>query len=282
MYDVTAFHLSKCVSLPEKVAERKIIVYKSNVDPTEVRATAEKMKTKLFRKFVFMKPKREQVQVISIDKYFEPYIVIEGEYTIDYSKNWTQNIQVDETMQNLSFCGEKIQPISLKDHLETPCKIVTLTGIGRYKHKAKARIIFDLQWHEVGLEQLPLVPFEDQPEKILNKFDQKSGNTPISSKKEVELLKSRLVQRPSKILSIHEELFNVSDRAFIYKPMYKVTVQNLKTKKEASMVIDAITGKTKVCMKQAAAPLNKEQAKKPAEPPSTKTGTEKTSAPTKK
>jgi hypothetical protein len=268
--------------VPEKVAERKIIVYKSRVDPKEVRATAEKMKTKLFRKFVFMKPKREQVLIMSIDKYFEPYIVIEGEYTIDYSKNWTQNIQVDETMQNLSFCGEKIQPISLKDHLETPCKIVTLAGVGRFKHKAKARIIFDLQWREVGVEHLPLVPFEDQPEKILSKFDQKSGNAYGSADKEIELLKLRLVQRPSNILSIHEELFNVSDRAFIYKPMYKVTFQNIKTKEEASVVIDAITGKTKSCMKQAAAPVNKEQAKEPAKISSTTTGTKKVVAPANK
>ena len=258
--------MSKCVSVPEKVVERKVFVYKSCVDPKEVRATAEKMKTKLFSKLVFMKPKPEEIQIVSIDKFFEPYVVVDGEYSIDYSKNWSHNIQVDETMQDLAFCGEKITPVSLKDHLATPCKIVTLAGVGRFKSEAKARLIFDCQWREVGLEQLPFVPFEEQPEKILDTVDPNPESASVSEEKEVEILKSRLVQRPSDILSIHKELFSVFDRALIYKPMYKVTVKNIKTKKEATIVIDAITGKTKVGLKQAAAPTEKEPVKKPEKP----------------
>ena len=258
--------MSERISVPEKVVDRKIIVYKSCVDPKEVRATAEKMKTKLFSKLVFMKPKPEEIQIVSIDKFFEPYVVVDGEYSIDYSKNWSHNIQVDETMQDLAFCGEKITPVSLKDHLATPCKIVTLAGVGRFKSEAKARLIFDCQWREVGLEQLPFVPFEEQPEKILDTVDQHPESASVSEEKEVEILKSRLVQRPSDILSIHKELFSVFDRALIYKPMYKVTVKNIKTKKEATIVIDAITGKTKVGLKQAAAPTEKEPVKEPEKP----------------
>ena len=258
--------MSERISVPEKVVDRKIIVYKSCVDPKEVRATAEKMKTKLFSKLVFMKPKPEEIQIVSIDKFFEPYVVVDGEYSIDYSKNWSHNIQVDETMQDLAFCGEKITPVSLKDHLATPCKIVTLAGVGRFKSEAKARLIFDCQWREVGLEQLPFVPFEEQPEKILDTVDPNPESASVSEEKEVEILKSRLVQRPSDILSIHKELFSVFDRALIYKPMYKVTVKNIKTKKEATIVIDAITGKTKVGLKQAAAPTEKEPVKEPEKP----------------
>ncbi len=258
--------MSEHISVPEKVVDRKIIVYKSCVDPKEVRATAEKMKTNLFSKFVFMKPKPEEIQIVSIDKYFEPYVVVDGEYSIDYSKNWSYNIQVDETMQNLTFCGEKITPVSLKDHLATPCKIVTLAGVGRFKSEAKARLIFDCQWREVGLEKLPFVPFEEQPEKILDTVDPNPESASVSEEKEVEILKSRLIQRPSDILSIHKELFSVFDRALIYKPMYKVTVKNIKTKKEATIIMDAITGKTKVGLKQAAAPLEKETVKEPENP----------------
>jgi len=258
--------LSKIITVPEKVVERKVIVYKPRVDPKEVRATAEKMKTNLFRKLVFMKPKPEEVQIVSIDKYFEPYVVVDGEYSIDYSQTWSHNIQVDETMQDLTFFGEKIAPVSLKDHLATPCKIVTLAGVGRFKREAKARLIFDCQWREVGLEELPFVPFEEQPEKVLNMVDQNPESASISDDKEVELLKSLLVQRPSNILSIHKELFNVFDRALIYKPMCKVTFKNIKTKKEATLLIDAITGKTKTGLKQDAAPPEQEPVKEPEKP----------------
>jgi len=255
--------LLKSVSLTENVAERKVIVYKSRIDPKVVRATAEKMKTQLFRKLVFIKPKPEEVQVTSIDKYFEPFVVVDGEYSIEYSKNWSHNIQVDETMQDLTFFGEKIKPASLKDHLGTPCKIVKLNGEGRYKFEAKTHLIFDRQWREVGLEQLPFVPFEEQPEKILSMKGQKFGNTMMTAGKEVELLKSKIVRRPTDILMIHNELFNVSERAVIYKPMYKVIVRNIKTKKETVITIDAITGDTKSGIQQAPPPQEKEPAKEP-------------------
>jgi len=223
-----------------------------------------------------MKPKPKDVQIISIDKYFEQYVVVDGEYVIDYSQNWSQNIQVDETMHELTFFNEKITPVSLKDHLATPCKIVTLAGVGRFKHEEKARIIFDARGHEVGFEQLPFVPFEEQPEKILDTVDQNHESVSISDEKELELLKSKLVHRPDNILSIHNELFNVFDRALIYKPMYKVTFKNIKTKKEATLLIDAITGKTKESLKQAVAPAEKESVKKPENPVSSEeTATDK-------
>jgi len=276
--------LPKTITIPEKIAERKIIVYKPRIDIKAVRATAEKMKTQLFRKFVFMKPKPEEVKLVSINKYFEPYVFVDGEYSIDYSKNWVHNIQVDETMQELTFFGEKVKAKSLKGHLGIPCKILQLHGEGRFKREAKAHIIFDKQWREIGLEQLPFIPFEEQPEKILNKLDQEFGNAEMSTEKEVEILRSRIVQRPSEILFIHNELFKVSERAVIYKPMYKVTVRNDKTKKETTLTIDAITGKTTSSMQQTpAAPQKKETAKKPTKQPSSaKTAVDNVSSPVKK
>jgi hypothetical protein len=236
--------LSKDNTIPEKIAESKIFVYKPRISIKSVRAISEKMKTQLFRKFVFMKAKSEEVQVISINKYFDPYVVVDGEYIIEYSKNWIHNIQVDETMQELELFGDKIRAISLKGNLGVPCKILQLKGKGRFKRKTKAHIVFNKQWREVEPERLPFVPFEEKPEKILSNIDQKLGNCEIFTEKGVEILKSRIVQRPSEILFVHDELFKISERAIIYKPMYKVTFRNVKTKKEVTMVIDAINGKT--------------------------------------
>jgi hypothetical protein len=261
--------LSKSVCVPEQVSERKVIVYKSRIDQKQVRMITEKMKTKLFRK-LFMKPKPEEVQIISIDRYFEQYVVVDGEYCIEYSKKWGQNIQVPETMQELTCYGAKIEPFSLKDSLGTPCKIVNLTGEGRHKFVAKAHLIFDDKWEEVGLEKLPLVPFEEQPEKVLKMIANKTEDiNTISEGKEIEILKSKIVQRPEDIIFVHNELFKVSDRATIYKPMYQVTIKNIKSEKEITIMFDAITGKTKqqqlLKQKKKFAREKKKQSKKPAE-----------------
>lgn len=267
------------VSLPEKITKRKVIVYKSHIDPKGVREIAEKTKTQLFRKFVLMKPRPDEVQIVSIEKYFEPYVVVDGEYCIEYSKKWTRNIQVDDTMQELTFFGIKIKTTSLKDHLKTPCKIVKINGEGRYKFESKAHLIFDSQWREVGFEELPFVPFEEQPETVLNTVDQNSGKHMMSGRKEVEILKSRIVRRPTEILTVYHEMFEVSERVLVYKPMYKVKVQNTKTQKTITLIIDAITGKTSSVSKPKAAPKKKKAIKKPILPSSPKTATPKDPVP---
>ena len=257
-----AFLLTSPSPIPEKIVERKIIVYKSRIDQKTIRQTAEKMKTGLFRKLYFIKPRPEEVQIISMEKYFEPYVVAEGTYHIEYSKNWVHNIQVDETMVNLKLFGGKVKPVSLKDHLKTASKIVKLSGVGRYKLEKKSRIIFDSQWHEVSFEKLPFVPFEDQPEKALSSIDEKFGVTSLKTEKEIELLKTKLINRPEEITCTHDELFNVSERTIIYKPMYDIVVENLKKQEKATLTIDAITGDTKSFIHKSLVPKEKESVAK--------------------
>ncbi len=256
--ELLAFLLMNFGSVPTKIVERNVIVYKSRIDQKSIRQTAEKMKTGLFRTLYFIKPKPEEVQILSIEKYFEPYVIVEGSYHIDYSKNWAQNIQVDETMLNLKLFGAKVKPVSLTDHLQTSSKIVKLTGVGRYKFENKTRLVFDSQWREVSFEKLPFVPFEEQPGKVLNTIDKKYEITLLTKEKEIELLKSKLVKRPKDMTCIHDELFHVFERAIIFKPMFSVIVKNLKKAQKATLTIDAITGKTKSYIHKPSVP-NKNQ-----------------------
>jgi hypothetical protein len=236
--------MSETATVQEKIAERKIIVFKSRLELQAVRLTAEKMKTDLFTKFMFLKRKPQEIRIVSIDKYYEPYTVVDGEYTVDYSTEWIHTIEVDETMQELTLFGKTFKPEPSKNHPEIPYKVIKLTGEGRFRFEKKAHLIFDREWREVGLEQLPYVPFEEQPEQILKQFGKKFENVEVPAEKEVEILKSRIVQRPPDAAQVHKELFMVSERAVIFKPMYKITFQNIKTEEEATVIIDAVTGQT--------------------------------------
>ena len=56
----------------EKIAERKTIVYETRVDPTVMKLAGEKVKHQLFARFGLLKPKPEEVQFVSMNKYYEP------------------------------------------------------------------------------------------------------------------------------------------------------------------------------------------------------------------
>lgn len=234
--------MSETATVPERIVERRIIVFKSHLDLSAIRSTAEKMKTDLFTKFMFLKRKPNEIRITSLEKHYEPYIVVDAEYAIDYSSAWFHTIKVDETMQEVTLFGKTLRPKPSKDRLEMPHKVVKLTGKARFHYENKVHIIFDKWWREVGLEQLPYVPFEEQPDKILRTFGKKFGNVDVPEEKEIEILRSWIVQRPADITDVHKELFTVSERVLIYKPMYKITFQNIETGENAMITIDAVTG----------------------------------------
>ena len=55
------------------------------------------------------------------------------------------------------------------------------------------------------------------------------------------MAKSRIVQRPSDVDIVDTEVFQVSEYALIYNPVYKITFRNLKNKKEKTVSIDGIS-----------------------------------------
>lgn len=63
---------AESASAKENIVARKTIVNKTLVDPTVIRVEGEKTKNHLFTRFGFLKPKSEEVQFVSMDKYYEP------------------------------------------------------------------------------------------------------------------------------------------------------------------------------------------------------------------
>jgi len=233
-------------TIPEKITERKIIVYKSRVDPTIVKLTAEKMKHKLFGKFAFSKNKSEEIRVVSVDKYYEPYVLIDANYQIQYSKTKVYTLGVDPETEDIKISGKsyksKIETVPSDEGGESS-KVIKLHAQIYSSYQDKAYLALDKEGNEIPHNQVPAAPSEDHPEKILNEFGKKNGKIRGSARKEVDLIKSRIVKRPSNIGKIEDELFQVSEHAVIYSPIYEITFRNSKTGEEKLVKIDGVTAK---------------------------------------
>ena len=68
----------------EDIPPRKTVVYRTLIDSAAVRIEGEKNKHKLFKRFLFLSRPSEEIEFVSIEKYYEPYIIISGSYLIDY------------------------------------------------------------------------------------------------------------------------------------------------------------------------------------------------------
>jgi predicted acyltransferase (DUF342 family) len=211
----------------------------------------EKLKSRLFAKIGFLKPKSEEVRLITVDKYYEPYIVVGGKYAIDYRKKrvFTDGIArfhyEDKAYCVLDMMGHEIDPKQLPF---ASSKGRTLEELARSGTKlipfafSEGRTVEGLA--KAGTKLVPFVSSKGHTVEELARARLKLVEVKISSEEEIEFLRSRIVSRPSDVGEVIKEIFEVSKRALIYCPMYQLTFRNVKTGKDAIAKIDGITGKT--------------------------------------
>ena len=218
----------------ENIVKRKTIVYEAHIDPTVIRVSGEKLKKQLFTRFGFLKPKSDEIQFVSLDKYYEPYIVISGKYFIDYFRKCTYIFKVDEGVREVVLLDNKFVPENSRSN-----RIVKLHGEERLINEAKAFLILDKSGRDSNADNMPSAPSEKKPEKVIEEF----GIEELPENADVNFIKDRIAKRPKDMCRIVEELFEVTERSVIYTPRYKLLFRNLNTSEEKILVLDGVTAK---------------------------------------
>jgi Zn-finger protein/cytoskeletal protein CcmA (bactofilin family) len=238
--------LTEITVLPQKIVDRRIIFLKSRLDPTMARLLGEKVKGKFFTRLRFLKPKPEEIRLISIDKYYEPYVLVSGKYAIDYCRKHVYSVNVDKNAREVAFFDRKFKPEPLSQPPDG-AQVIKLDGVEFFHYEDEASFVLDKIGREIDPEQLPCAPSEKLTVEELTKTGIKFAKVKISLEEEIDFLRSRIVNRPSDVGEVIREIFEVSERALIYCPMYQLTCRNVKTGKEAIAKIDGTTGKTLSC-----------------------------------
>jgi hypothetical protein len=235
--------LTSVPQIPENIAQMKVIVYKSRVDAVTLKQKAEEMKNELFVKR-FSKPKTEDIHVVSVDKHYEPYVLVDAKYRIDYYAKKTYTIEVNEQIEEVKILGESFKPQAEPIPGSEPKQfrnVINLEGQELFYHEDKVYFILDKNGKEISPDQVPIAPSEESPKKILRQFKKNTEKTSVSSQEVIEMAKSKLIRRPADMGAINNELFQVTEHAIIYSPVYKITFRNIKTKEEKLVSIDGIT-----------------------------------------
>ena len=227
-------------TLPQKVVDRKTAILKSRLDLDKARLIGEDQKTNLFLKFGFLKPRSDDISLVGFTKYYEPFIVIGGKYSIDYCKKHVFEIKADNQMQKVFLGGEefKFEPLSAGK----PSRVLRLVGEEHSHYENETYFILDRLMRETKPEKVPLAPFENEMENLDN-FDIDFRKARISLEEEINFLRSKIVKRPSDADAIIKEIFEITERLTIYNPIYELSFQNVKNAKEVTVLIDGITGK---------------------------------------
>jgi len=229
--------------LPQKIVDSKTIILKSRLDSNKVRSQGEKLKTSFFVRFGFLKPKRKDIVLVSFNKYYEPYIVIGGKYSIDYCKRHRYALKVEDDTQEIFIDGKK-----LKSELLIPgktAKVVKLMGEEHAHYENETYLILNRIMLEVSPRNLLFSPFEfkleNQPK--VN-YDLRRPN--ISIEEEIAVLRSKIAKRPSDVAEIIREIFEINERITIFNPIFELTYQNVKNGKHATALINGLNGEVAI------------------------------------
>lgn len=218
----------------DKIVPRKTVVYETLVDPTVIKVAGERLKRQMFTRFGILKPKSVPIELVSMKKYYEPYIVISGRYFLDYYRMSTYNISIDNEVSEVILLNRKIYP----NHQNSTASI-RLEGEERLVVEKKAFFMLDKFGQEVNLETLPSAPSEKNPEETIAKY----GIKEIDSEADVEFVRKRLVQRPENLSRIVNEVFEIGERVVIYAPRFELKYVNSLTYQEKSIEFDGVTSK---------------------------------------
>ncbi len=225
--------------VPEKVAERKVIVYKTLIDPTVIKLATEKVKDRLFVKFGFLKPNPDQIQQVSFEKDYEAFVIVDGKYHIDYYRRRVYTIRVDDKAQEVILFNQTFKPEVTSEPAD---KVVRIEGEERLIHEAKAYIVLSAEGREVSPKRIPSAPSEEHSKKLAVEIET-TKRLEILPNEEVDIMRSKIVRRPSEIKRVVKELFEITDRAAIYTPIYKVKFQNNKTGETKTVKFDGVTAR---------------------------------------
>lgn len=223
----------------EKICERRTTVYETRIEPTVIENIAEKIKAQFFTRLGFITPPAEQIQLVSIDKFYEPYIKIAGRYTIDYYRKATYNVEVDSKVNEVIIAERSYRPTTVKqaDIYRGTYGMIDLEAEERITSKLKASLILDKLGQEVSPKSLATAPREKNPTEILEAFEIKEPK----ADEDLKIIRARIHRRPQDIYRLVSETFEVTERELIYAPRFRLVYTNVRTGEAKAIEFDGVT-----------------------------------------
>jgi hypothetical protein len=229
----------------ENIEDRKLEVHQIVLDHEAAKNVVEKDKTKFFAKLGFFKPKHGAIEVESVRLFYEPYMVAKANYLLDYYKNKTYTVKIDDEVCEVIAFGETFKPEAVKEGriLKRPHKAISFNTQERVIHKAATHMALNRTGREISPLRLPDGPTEPEPEKALKKDSEKVRDLQVPSDLILDIIRRRTAKRPPDAGRIVEEIFEVTEYKLVCTPIYEARSRQLKTGEIKIIPISGVTGK---------------------------------------
>ena len=237
-YPVEVVTKATVTSTIENIPPRKTVVYRTLIDSAAVRIEGEKNKHKLFKRFLFLSRPSEEIEFVSIEKYYEPYIIISGRYLIDYYRKESYSVKIDKAVKEVVLFNRTFIPgqssVSFSGYAT-----IRFEGEERLVKQIRSLILLNKNGENLKINEFESAPAEENPQKILKS----SKIAKIAPEVDLKVIHTRIKQRPNDTHRIVNEELKIDERSVIYTPRFKITYRCPKISKEAYLEFDGVNSK---------------------------------------
>jgi len=233
--------------IEERIQQRKLMVHKVAIDLETAENIVDIGKTRFFAKLGLLRPRHEEIEVESVQLFYDPFVVAKASYFLDFYEKKTYKVKVGDGASEVVVLGQTFKPKAVKKRMKgimkRPHKEIVLDGQERVIHKAATHIALNRKGREIDLTELPSAPTQPEPEKVLKVCGDKARKLRFPPDRIIEIVRKRTVKRPPNIGRIAKEVFEVTEHAVVYTPIYEARCQNLKTREIKIIPISGVTSK---------------------------------------
>lgn len=223
----------------QKTVDIETVILKPHFDLNMVKMKGEKLKASFFSKLGFLRPKDEDIAIVALNKYYEPFVIVGGKYSINYCKRQSYAIEVEDETRELLINGKRFVSEPLAQGKRN--RVVKFMGEEYPSYQIETYLVLDRTLQEVSPEKLFLAPFDHELERQQDSaFDLRKAN--IHMDEAIERLRAKIVRRPSDVTEVIKEAFEITSRIAVFKPTYELVFHNARDGKKVTALIDGITG----------------------------------------
>ncbi len=228
--------------IAQKIAKTKTVVLKTRLDSNMVKLHVEQIKHSFFTKLGFIKPKTNDIQLVGFEKYYEPYIVIGGKYSVDYCRKHDFQVQLNKNSPEVFIAGKKYVPVVSKPGTNME-HLIHLEGEEYTHYETETFFVLDRLRREISPDNFSFAPYDIQLDGTVDD-SLTFRKISISVDEVIELLRSRIAKRPPDLAETIREFFDITENTIVYKPFFELTYKKIKTNKSVTLRVDGVSGET--------------------------------------
>ncbi|MHA2231863.1 MAG: hypothetical protein ACXAB4_05175 [Candidatus Hodarchaeales archaeon] len=196
-------------------------------------------------KLGFLKPKAYDIELVGSEKYYEPYIVVGGKYSLDYCRKHDFKLEVKKKAREVYIAGKKFEVLASRSGKNFK-QVIQFEGQEYAHFESESFFVFDRLRREISPKSFSFAPYETrlegEPDVSLN-----LRKVRVSIDEVIELVRSRIAKRPPDLAEIIREVFEITENSIVYRPFFEFTYHNIKTNNYATLRVDGVSGEKVLC-----------------------------------